>query len=66
MEKTKKNALNGSLEETAGDIMKERERLRKKVKMLMKKQKLQQVRKIVKKQDEEKPWGQENLVKVCL
>lgn len=65
LEKTKKNnALSGSLEETAGDIMKERERLRKKVKILMKKQKLQQVRKIVKQQDDEKPWGQDNLVKV--
>ena len=48
LEKTKKNnALSDSLEETPGDIMKERERLRKKVKMLMKKQRLLQVRKIV-------------------
>ncbi|XP_070043947.1 DNA-directed RNA polymerase 1B, mitochondrial isoform X2 [Nicotiana tomentosiformis] len=65
LEKTKKsNALSGDLEETPGDMMKERERLRKKVKFLMKKQKLQQVRKIVKQQDDEKPWGQDNLVKV--
>ncbi|KAF3663960.1 DNA-directed RNA polymerase 1, mitochondrial [Capsicum annuum] len=65
LEKTKKNnALSDSLEETPGDIMKERERLRKKVKMLMKKQRLLQVRKIVRQQDDEKPWGQENLVKV--
>lgn len=54
------------MEDTPGDIMKERERLRKKVKILMKKQKLQQVRKIVKQQDDEKPWGQDNLVKVCV
>lgn len=67
LEKTKKsNALSGDLEETPGDMMKERERLRKKVKILMKKQKLRQVRKIVKQQDDEKPWGQDNLVKVCL
>ncbi|XP_075103112.1 DNA-directed RNA polymerase 1B, mitochondrial isoform X1 [Nicotiana tabacum] len=65
LEKTKKsNALSGDLEETPGDMMKERERLRKKVKILMKKQKLRQVRKIVKQQDDEKPWGQDNLVKV--
>ncbi|CAN4121991.1 unnamed protein product [Withania somnifera] len=65
LEKTKKsNTLSGSLEETPSDIMKERERLRNKVKILMKKQKLLQVRKIVKQQDDEKPWGQENLVKV--
>lgn len=43
---------------------KERERLRKRVSSLIKKQKLKQVTAIVKGHDDSKPWGQENHVKV--
>lgn len=43
----------------------EKEKLRKKVSKLMKKQKVYQVRVIVKEQDDSKPWGQEAQVKVC-
>uniref|UniRef100_A0A2N9EV15 DNA-directed RNA polymerase n=1 Tax=Fagus sylvatica TaxID=28930 RepID=A0A2N9EV15_FAGSY len=42
----------------------EKEKLRKKVSKLMKKQKVYQVRVIVKEQDDSKPWGQEAQVKV--
>lgn len=53
-------------EEEGGDsdIAKEQERLRKKVTDLMKKQKIRQVRNIVKKQDNSKPWGQDAHAKV--
>ncbi|XP_066391233.1 DNA-directed RNA polymerase 1B, mitochondrial-like isoform X2 [Miscanthus floridulus] len=53
-------------EEAAGDtdIAKEQQRLRKKVTDLMKKQKLRQVRKIVKNQDNSRPWGQDAQAKV--
>lgn len=53
-------------EEEAGDsdIAKEQQRLRKKVTDLMKKQKLRQVRKIVKNQDDCRPWGQDAHAKV--
>ncbi|XP_021911531.1 DNA-directed RNA polymerase 1B, mitochondrial-like, partial [Carica papaya] len=47
-----------------GKMIKEQERLRKKVTQLMKKQKVQQVREIVKGHDDSKPWGQEVHVKV--
>ncbi|KAK8459518.1 hypothetical protein SEVIR_2G161200v4 [Setaria viridis] len=46
------------------DIAKEQQRLRKKVTDLMKKQKLRQVRKIVKNQDDSRPWGQDAHAKV--
>lgn len=46
-------------------LTKEQEKLRKKVTTLMKKQKVHQVRGIVKEQDDSKPWGQEAHVKVC-
>jgi len=46
------------------DIAKEQQRLRKKVTDLMKKQKLRQVRKIVKNQDNSRPWGQDAQAKV--
>ncbi|KAF3325980.1 DNA-directed RNA polymerase 2B [Carex littledalei] len=46
-------------------VRKELERLRKKVNQLIKKQKIRQVREIVKQQDESKPWGLENQVKVA-
>lgn len=47
-------------------VRKELERLRKKVNQLIKKQKIRQVRDIVKKHDESMPWGQENQVKVSV
>lgn len=47
-----------------GDEAKAQERLRKKVTNLMKKQKVNQVREIVKFHDDSKPWGQDNQVKV--
>lgn len=46
-------------------LTKEQERLRKKVNKLIKRQKMQQVRGIVKEQEDLKPWGQEAHVKVC-
>ncbi|XP_011101962.1 DNA-directed RNA polymerase 1, mitochondrial-like [Sesamum indicum] len=60
----RKNALNRTSEEGPDPEAKEQERLSKKVKMLMKKQKLHQVRKIVRQQDDLKPWGQDAQVKV--
>lgn len=67
MEKTKKkSASNTDSEEQPEDLMKERERLRKRVTTLMKRQKMHEVKKIVKQQDDGKPWGQENQVKVGL
>lgn len=45
--------------------MKDPEKLRKKVAELIKKQKVKQVRGIVKEQDDLKPWSQEAHVKVC-
>lgn len=44
---------------------KKQEQLRKKVTKLMKKQKAQQVRGLVKHHDDSMPWGQEAHVKVC-
>lgn len=44
---------------------KEQEKLRNKVTKLMKKQKVHQVRRILKEQDDVEPWGQEAQVKVC-
>lgn len=65
LEKTKrKNSTNRSKEEEIEPALKEQDKLRKKVNILMKKQKLQQVRKIVKRYDDLKPWGQENQIKV--
>ncbi|KAJ0038285.1 hypothetical protein Pint_23430 [Pistacia integerrima] len=46
------------------NVTKEKEKLKKKVTSLIKKQKLHLVRKIVKHQDDSKPWGQEAHVKV--
>lgn len=57
----KKGTLNSSNED---DEAKVQERLRKKVTNLMKKQKVHQVREIVKGHDDSKPWGQDNQVKV--
>jgi len=62
--KPNKDMKNGDGE---GDsLTKEQESLRKKVTNLMKKHKLHQVRKIVKGQDDSKPWGQEAQAKVFL
>lgn len=43
---------------------KAKQRLKKKVTSLMKKRKVQEVRKIVRGHDDSKPWGQDNQVKV--
>lgn len=71
-EKTKKKNVNEKNTEAEADpvaeeqekLAKEQDKLRKKVTKLMKKQKLQQVRMIVKEQDDLKPWGQDAHVKV--
>ncbi|KAL6983284.1 DNA-directed RNA polymerase 1B, mitochondrial [Sarracenia purpurea var. burkii] len=65
LERTKKkNVLNKNPEEESETIVKEQQKLRKKVTFLMKKQKLRQVRVIVKEHDNLKPWGQDAQVKV--
>ncbi|KAL6594360.1 hypothetical protein ACP70R_048553 [Stipagrostis hirtigluma subsp. patula] len=69
LEKTKKKSnkeVDKDKEEEVvdSDIAKEQQRLRKKVTDLMKKQKLRQVRKIVKNQDNSRPWGQDVQAKV--
>ncbi|XAR65326.1 DNA-directed RNA polymerase [Bertholletia excelsa] len=65
LENTKtKNASNMNSEERSDSRVKEQQRLRKKVTILMKKQKLQRVRAIVKSHDDFKPWGQDAQVKV--
>lgn len=72
LEKTKKKNVNEKNTEGEADpvaeeqekLAKEQERLRKKVTKLMKKQKVQQVRMIVKGKDDLKPWGQDAHVKV--
>ncbi|KAG2633725.1 hypothetical protein PVAP13_2NG232700 [Panicum virgatum] len=67
LEKTrrKSNREKESEEEICdSNIAKEQQRLRKKVTDLMKKQKLRQVRKIVKNQDDSRPWGQDAHAKV--
>ncbi|KAK1319048.1 hypothetical protein QJS10_CPB04g01794 [Acorus calamus] len=63
LEKTKKKKGKGE-EEVASPITKEQEMLRKKVTKLMKKQQLKQVRNIVKREDDHKPWGTEATAKV--
>ncbi|CAL5399179.1 unnamed protein product [Camellia sinensis] len=65
LEKTKKkNILNQNPEEGSDTVGKEQQKLRKKVTILMKKQKVQQVRQIVKRHEDIKPWGQDAQVKV--
>ncbi|KAL1370451.1 hypothetical protein HN51_000714 [Arachis hypogaea] len=54
----------GKLKEEKEKMAKDQKRLRKKVSMLMKKQKQQQVLGIVRGLDASKPWGQEGQVKV--
>ncbi|KVI05303.1 DNA-directed RNA polymerase, helix hairpin domain-containing protein [Cynara cardunculus var. scolymus] len=68
MEKSKrKTTLNESPDDDLEAVNNEQQiqKLRKKVTLLVKKKKLQQVRHIVKQQDELKPWGQDAQVKVC-
>ncbi|CAK7326431.1 unnamed protein product [Dovyalis caffra] len=71
LEKTKKRKnVKDKVSEVESDaaideeLTKDHDRLRKKVTTLMKKQKVQQVRQIVKHQDDSMPWGQEAHVKV--
>ena len=71
LEKTKKKSpkekeVDKIVKAEDSDIAKEQQRLRKKVTDLMKKQKLRQVRHIVKKQDSTRPWGQDAHAKVCI
>ncbi|KAH7840574.1 hypothetical protein Vadar_018774 [Vaccinium darrowii] len=65
LERTKKkNTLNKNPEEESDPVVKDEQKLRKKVNVLMKKQKVQQVRAIVKEHEDFKPWGQDGQVKV--
>ncbi|KAJ0988251.1 hypothetical protein J5N97_006607 [Dioscorea zingiberensis] len=66
LEKTKKKTgKEKKIEDSeSATVTKEQEILRKKVTNLMKKQKLHQVRKIVKGQDDSKPWGQDAQAKL--
>ena len=68
LEKTRKNTVKDKKTESEGGdtVTKEQQFLRKKVTLLMKQQKLHQVRKIVKGQDDSKPWGQDAQAKVCI
>lgn len=70
--KTKKNTTDkkpggesASVKNEQEKQIKDQQKLRKKVTQLIKKQKVKQVRGIVKEQDDSKPWGQEAHVKVC-
>lgn len=67
LEKTKKKKVNDNTEtegDSSGTAVHEQDKLRKTITNLMKKQKLHSVRKIVKKQDDSKPWGQDARAKV--
>ncbi|KAJ6794908.1 DNA-directed RNA polymerase 1B, mitochondrial-like [Iris pallida] len=66
LEKTRKKSqkAEGNEDGEGNTVAKEQEFLRKKVTKLMKQQKLYQVRKIVKGQDDSKPWGQGAQAKV--
>ncbi|WOK92644.1 DNA-directed RNA polymerase 1B, mitochondrial-like [Canna indica] len=65
LEKTRKKKKEKRSEEVEDEIVSEEQALlRKKVTELMKKQKLHQVRKIVRGQDDSKPWGQDAQAKV--
>ncbi|KDP24319.1 hypothetical protein JCGZ_25615 [Jatropha curcas] len=67
LEKTKKKKTRNSeknQEEESNDMVKEQEKLRKKVTDLIRKQKLPAVRQIVKGQDDSKPWSQDAKAKV--
>ncbi|KAH7848872.1 hypothetical protein Vadar_009505 [Vaccinium darrowii] len=60
----KKNTLNKNPEEESDPVVKDEQKLRKKVNVLIKKQKVQQIRAIAKEHDDFKPWGQDGQVKV--
>ena len=62
--KTKKEKIVSESDAELKSTKEEQERLRKKVTQLMKKQKVPQLRKIVKQHDDSRPWGQEVHVKV--
>ena len=67
LEKTKKKKGDKDKENDGDDsnaVVKDQEKLRKKVTTLIKKQKLLAVRQIVKGQDDSKPWGQDAKAKV--
>lgn len=67
LEKTKKKKGDKEKENEGGDsdsVIKEQEKLRKKVTNLMKKHKLRAVRQIVKGKDDSKHWGQDSKAKV--
>lgn len=71
LEKTKKKTTKSTDPEGESDLQtsegkpnEEQEKLRKRVSSLMKKKKVLQVRGLVKAQDESRPWGQENHVKI--
>ncbi|CAK9155961.1 unnamed protein product [Ilex paraguariensis] len=67
LEKTKKKKVDRDAKsewDGSNPVVQEQEKLRKKVTGLMKKQKLQAVRQIVKRQDDSKPWNQEAKAKV--
>ncbi|GLT77095.1 hypothetical protein SLA2020_487120 [Shorea laevis] len=72
LEKTKKKSTtnkkpeneSGPMTSEQDKLAKQEARLRKKVTQLIKRQKVQQVRQIVKGHDDSKPWGQESQVKV--
>ncbi|GFY88866.1 male gametophyte defective 3 [Actinidia rufa] len=65
LERTKKkNTSNKNAEEESDPLTKEQQNIRKKVANLMKKQKVHQLRVIVKAHNDLKPWGQEAQIKV--
>ncbi|KAK9095670.1 hypothetical protein Scep_027139 [Stephania cephalantha] len=67
LDKTKSNSKKGRGKEASSpvaDDVKEKGNLRNKVLDLMKKQKLHQLRQIVKRQEDSKPWGQAARIKV--
>lgn len=68
LERTRKKTMKikdkKDIGEEGDSVTKEQQFLRKKVTLLMKQQKLHQVRKIVKGQDDSKPWGQDAQAKV--
>lgn len=67
MEKTRKKRDKDKKSEDAGyTVTREQESLRKKVLKLMKKQKPHQVQKLVRGEDDSKPWGQGAQAKVCV
>lgn len=68
LEKTRKKKIKDEIAAIEEDNMttKEQDFLRKKVTLLMKKQKLHQVKKIVKGQDDSKPWGRDAQAKVWI